>query len=260
MSRLLAFSLWAGICLAQPRAAQKAEASAPAAVDQALRARVNQFYQLQVDGKFRQAEALIAEDTKDYYYSGSKPKYLSFQIMGVAYSEDFTRAKVSVMGEQYVMAPGFTAQPFKFTFPSTWKLEDGQWCWYVDSDTRRMTAVGKGKEPTTTVPAGTGHLPAIPTEADMAFIFTQVKADRTAVSLKPGESAQVTITNTAQGPMSLSLQGAAAGVDVRLDRPNLSAGEKAVLNLEAREGAQSGRLAIHVEQTGQEIPIQVTIQ
>src|SRR5450432_1431595 len=52
----------------------------PAGVDQALRARITEFYQLHVKGDFRHAEAFVAEDTREFYYSHNKPQYLSFEI------------------------------------------------------------------------------------------------------------------------------------------------------------------------------------
>jgi hypothetical protein len=42
----------------------------PREVDQALR--ISEFYQDHVGGKFRQAEALVAAETKDSFY-GAKP-------------------------------------------------------------------------------------------------------------------------------------------------------------------------------------------
>ena len=44
----------------------------PPEVDQALSARIGEFYQDQVGGKFRQAETLVAEETKEYFYSASQ--------------------------------------------------------------------------------------------------------------------------------------------------------------------------------------------
>jgi hypothetical protein len=46
--------------------------SASPEVDPARSARIGEFYQEQVGGKFRQAEALVAEETKDYFYSPSQ--------------------------------------------------------------------------------------------------------------------------------------------------------------------------------------------
>ena len=228
----------------------------PADVDRALRARISEFYQDHVDGKFRQADALVAEDTKEFYFASNKPKYLSFEIQRIDYSEGFTRAKATILCEQYVMMPGFTDKPLKVPTPSTWKLVDGQWYWYVDQSALRQSPFGV-MQPGTGPSSG---LPAVPTGKDLDFIFTQVKADKSVVSLKPGVEEQVTLTNSARGQVSLELTGKLTGVEVKLDRMNLGHGEKAILTLRAGKDAQPGVLSLRVEQTNQVIPIQVKIE
>jgi hypothetical protein len=233
----------------------------PADVDRALRARITEFYQDHIDGKFRQAEALVAEDTKDYFYNSNKPKYLSFEIQGIEYSEEFTRAKANVMVEQYLMIAGYD-KPLKLASPSTWKLVDGQWFWYVDQTSVRETPFGKVKPgPTSSPGSATPSLPqSIPTIKDLSFIFTQVKADKTAVTLKSDETEQVTITNTAQGNMNLALMVVPPGIDAKLDKTNLGAGEKAVLTLRAGKSARPGVVSLRVEQTNQIISIEAGVQ
>src|SRR5262252_4422911 len=111
MFRSIALCVCAASCLAQSPA--DLFNRPPADVDKALRVRITEFYQDHVDGKFRQAEALVAEDTKDFFYSANKPKYLSFEIQRIDYSDGFTRAKATVLCEQYVLMPGFTDKPLK---------------------------------------------------------------------------------------------------------------------------------------------------
>ena len=261
MVRFAYLFLCAGAALAQTPSAPASPA--PASVEQALRARINEFYQDQVDKKYRQAEALVADDTKDFYYAASKGRYLSFGIESIDYSNDFTRAKVVVQAEMYIMQPGFAGRPIKWPVRSTWKVVDGQWYWYVDQDALATTPFGK-RQPTAGNPptpqSGSSQSITIPTAEQMQFIFALMKADKQAVTLKPGESAQVTLTNTAPGLMNLSLQNPLPGVDAKLDTLELKAGAKAVLNIEAHEGAQPGKLTLQVEQTNQVIPIQVNIQ
>ena len=259
MFRCVAFLLWGGVCLAQTPA--DLFNKPPAGVDEALRARIKAFYQAHVDGKPRQAEKLVAEDTKDFFYNGNKPKYLNFEIQRIDYSEGFTRAKATVLCEQYVMIPGFTDKPMKVPTPSTWKLVDGEWYWYIDPDSLNETPFGKMKAG----PGDSSGPRSLPNAQDMNTIFRQVtegqvKVDTKAVNLKAGETGTVTITNTAQGQMSLALTGALAGVDVKLDRVQLGAGEKATMTLRASAGAKPGVLSLRVEQTNQVIPIQVAIQ
>ncbi len=230
----------------------------PADVDEALRARITEFFDLHVKGEFRKAEALVAEDTQDLYYSSSKTKYVSFEIGRIDYSEDFTRAKATVLCEQYIMLPGFMGKPIKIPIPSTWKLVDGTWYWYVDPESLRMTPFGK-MNPGTARESAPKTIPAIPTTVP-DYIYQQVKADKASVSLKVGESEQVTVTNSAPGTMNISVTGSLPGVEVKLDRTVLNTGEKAVLTFQASNEAQSGVLSIQVEQTNQVIPIQVAIK
>jgi hypothetical protein len=254
MFRLFALSVCSVACFAQTPA--DLFNRPPADVDKALRARITEFYQDHVDGKFRQAESLVAEDTKDFFYSGNKPKYLSFEITRIDYSEGYTRAKAILLCEQFVLMPGFTDKPLKVPTPSTWKLVDGQWYWYIDPEQLNQTPFGKMK-------AGSGSAPGkpvIPKPEEMNFIFNLVKADKAAVSLAAGGTEQVTISNTAQGPMSLSLSGAPDGVEVKLDHVDLNAGEKAVLSLRAGTDAKPGVLIVRVDQTNQVIPISISIK
>ena len=230
----------------------------PADVDEALRARITEFFDLHVKGEFRKAEALVAEDTQDLYYSSSKTKYVSFEIGRIDYSENFTRAKATVLCEQYIMLPGFLGKPMKIPIPSTWKLVDGTWYWYVDPESLRMTPFGK-MNPGTARESAPKTIPAIPTTVP-DYIYEQVKADKASVSLKVGESEQVTVTNSAPGTMNISVTGSLPGVEVKLDRTVLNTGEKAVLTFQASNEAQSGVLSIQVEQTNQVIPIQVAIK
>ena len=230
----------------------------PADVDEALRARITEFFDLHVKGEFRKAEALVAEDTQDLYYSSSKTKYVSFEIGRIDYSENFTRAKATVLCEQFIMLPGFLGKPMKIPMPSTWKLVDGTWYWYVDPESLRMTPFGK-MNPGTARESAPKTIPAIPTTVP-DYIYEQVKADKASVSLKVGESEQVTVTNSAPGTMNISVTGSLPGVEVKLDRTVLNTGEKAVLTFQASNEAQSGVLSIQVEQTNQVIPIQVAIK
>jgi hypothetical protein len=231
----------------------------PADVDQALRARITEFYDLHVKGEFRKAEAWVAEDTKDIYYNSNKTKYISFEIGRIDYSDNFTRAKATVVCQQYIALPGFIGTPMKIPIPSTWKLVDGTWYWYVDPESLRVTPFGKMNPGPPSESGSSSSIPAIPTTVP-DFIYKQVKADKASVTLKAGESGQVTITNGAPGPMNISLTGSVPGVEVKLDRTILNAGEKAVLTIQAGNDAKPGVLSIQVEQTNQVIPIQVAIK
>ena len=257
MHRFALLALCAAFAFAQPNDPFKPKP--PADVDAALRARLQEFFDLHVKGQFRKAEELVAEDTKDYFYSHNKPKYIACEFSRIDYSDNFTKANALMLCEQYIMVPGFTDHPMKVPTPSTWKLENGKWYWYVDEDAIRMTPAGKmtaGPFPTRGAPAPPAP-GSVPITAD--FVFKQIQLDKDAVSLKAGESAEVTISNAAPGPMAVLLPKALPGVEAKLDKSIIPASGKAVLTLHAAKGAKSGVLNVQVELSGQLLPVQVTI-
>ena len=52
----------------------------PRQAESALRARVTEFLQYHVDGNFRKAYDMVAEDTKDEYFNSGKAQLESFKI------------------------------------------------------------------------------------------------------------------------------------------------------------------------------------
>jgi hypothetical protein len=223
----------------------------PADVDQALRARIQAFFQYHVTGEYRKAEAIVAEDTRDYFYDHNKPKYLSVEISKIEYYDNFTKAKAIVLCEQRINAPGFGNRAFKVPTPSTWKLENGQWWWWVEPDKIGLTPFGKMTPgPEVGNPPAIGPSAAnIPTTAD--FLFDQVKLDKKALAVPPGRSEVITILNTAPGLMTIKVVQAPLGIDAKLSKGNLNSGEKATLTVSAGKEPHSGDVHLQVEQTGQ---------
>ncbi len=232
----------------------------PAEVDQALRARIHEFFDLQVKGLPRQAEELVAADTRDYYYKNEKPKYISCETTRIDYSGNFTKASAVVTCERYIMMPGFSNHPMKVPGTNTWKLENGQWYWYVDQDALLNTPFGRMKPGAFPSDGATPPMPSIdniPTTGD--FLMTQVKMDPQSVQLKAGETAQVTITNGAPGPVDLVVMGKLPGIEAKLDQAKLKSGATATLTVRAAKAAKSGVLTVQVEQTTQTLPLPIKI-
>jgi len=162
MLRLSTLVLFAAVLQAQP-AKNSADSPAPPEVDQALRARVTAFLNYHITGEFRKAEALVAEDTKDDFYIRAKPRYMGCKgIARIRYSENYTKAYVTAVCVMPVLiqptdnelqddgTPYVPTGPPTVPIPSTWKLENGQWCWYIDKEMDRKTPFG------TLPPAPTG--------------------------------------------------------------------------------------------------------
>ena len=100
-------------------------------------------------------------------------------------------------------------------------------------------------------------LASIPTSAD--FLYKLIRLDKPAVSLRAGESAEVTIASGAPGPVVLSVPAALPGLEATLDKSTLPGGGKATLTLRAAKGAKSGVLNVQVEPTMQVLPVRITI-
>ena len=60
---------------------------APPPIDEALRARVIQFYQAYTSGKFREAYPLVADDSQDAFFALSKETVKSCDILRIKYSD-----------------------------------------------------------------------------------------------------------------------------------------------------------------------------
>ena len=234
----------------------------PADVDKALRARITEFYGYHISGEFRKAEALVAEDTKDFYYSANKPSYTKCEIRSVKYAADFEQAKAIVLCGMILLLPGFTDKPLDVPIGSTWKLEGGKWMWYISQEARRASPFGQMTPGPASKPgqAPPGGLPPMPQTAEEFGLYSLVKPDKTEVTVIHGSGAEVTITNNAPGVMHLQVTGKIQGIEGGLDKSTLNANEKAVLTILADPAAVSGTLQVVVSPIQQVIPIHVTVK
>jgi len=229
-----------------------------AAAEAALRARAEQFFQLQVDKKYRQAEALVAEDSKDAYYDDKKFSIKSFTIEKVELLDGNAKARVTIKAKVTVLLPA--QAPIEIEAPSTsqWKLDNGQWAYYVEQGVVE-TPFGK-LDPRKSVPAippldKSGKAP------DRAALQALVKVDRNSVVLTSEEPTQtVTVSNDLPGAIDLVLAGnQIEGVSADLQAKHLEAGEKTTLKLSAKDGgSHAGVVSILVAPLNTQLDIQVT--
>jgi hypothetical protein len=237
---------------------------APPEVDEALRARVKQFYQAHVDGKFRIADQVVAEESKDFFFTMAKTKYNGFDIVKINYYQDFTRADVVVAtkGTWY-----FRGEKMPVTMPitSTWKLLDGQWFWYIVPTTEADTPFGKmhfdsgkAREPVAALPAD----PKVLAEQ----ILNAVKVEQTDIQLSSYEprSIDVPIRNGVSGPVTLKVEfdNGFAGLSARLAQDKVPGGGSTKVTFACtprdKQPKPTVTARIHVEPTGQVIPIRIT--
>jgi hypothetical protein len=117
------------ILLAPFALAQAPSTPAPPEVDKALRARVTEFLQYHFDGNFRKAYDMVAEDTRDAYFTMGKVQIRGFKIGDVSYSDNFTKAEIKTTMDRTVTVAG-VEMPVSMPSTLTWKVENGKWVWY----------------------------------------------------------------------------------------------------------------------------------
>ena len=103
---------------------------APPHIDEALKARIDTFYNLHMEGKFRQADAIVHEDSKDIFFEAEKVRMRGFKLVTINYEDDFNRAKVVVDLDTEFYFVGFGKMDVHRPLTSTWKRDSGgSWWW-----------------------------------------------------------------------------------------------------------------------------------
>src|ERR1700733_3769132 len=100
-----------------------------AEVDQALRARANEFFQYFVVGQYRKAYSLVAEEAQDEFFGSPKAELKEFKIDNIKYNDEFTEAIVNLMVKRVWKFQGQEMVP-EVPMSTTWKVEHGKWGGY----------------------------------------------------------------------------------------------------------------------------------
>jgi len=217
----------------------------PPEVDQALRARVNEFFQYHVDGNFRKAYELVAEDTKDYYFATQKVQFKSFTVDSVKFNDDFSNAEVDLTGKR-IWKPRADFPETLITVPmkTMWKIENGKWVWYdhESQNNKWITAMGPSD---TAALQKKGADPSSPPDMSPAAIQARAAAilaqpqqpplDKTELVLpldKPS-SQQIVFHNSQEGAVKVYVDASAkpAGFTAELDGSDVNGGKDAVIKI-----------------------------
>lgn len=210
-------------------------------VDQALRSRVAEFFQDFVGGQYRKALDLVAEDTKDEYFSSAKAELKTFQIDTVKYDDSLADAVVTLTVKQ-IMRVQFEEIPVDVPMTTNWKIENGKWMFYhkPQSGTAWLTPMGPSNVDVVKRNAdGTLNIPKKLDQdtliAAAQKIFQQSSVDKNQVTLAAGKtsSEKVVFHNGAQGAVSLELSGAPKlpGFSAKLDKTTVNFGEDAAVQI-----------------------------
>ena len=197
---------------------------APPEVDEALRSRVTAFYQAHIDGHYRDALKVVAEDAIDDFLGGSRDSYRACEVSKINYAENFTKATVTTACKGEYRWHGRN-MPVTIPTLSTWKQVNGEWFWYhIKSD---VTATPWGLSRSTPEnSSGPPQMPSIPPDPTSAAekILRMVSIDKTELQLKGYEASkgEVRVTNNMPGSVTVSVDKMPfAGASVKIDHPQL---------------------------------------
>lgn len=236
---LLAFL---GIVCGWAQAPSDLFAKAPPAVDEALRERATKFYQAHVDGKFRVADQFVAEDSKDAFYEAEKRRCRSFKVASIVYRDEFTKASLVIECDTEVLIPPKGLMSVRMPLGSTWRVENGQWVWYLVKEISRSSPFGEMKP-------GAGSASgsfAMPTGPSVEQLQSAVQASQKKIKFdvdKAGEGT-VDITNSFPGGVKLEMTPMFAhDLQVTLDKTELKDGETARLYVKYNPDKKHMRVA-----------------
>jgi hypothetical protein len=210
---------------------------APPPIDEALRARVDQYYQAFIAGKFKDAYLLVADDSQDAFFGASKAQYKSCETIKIRYSDNFTKATVV---ESCKADWRFEGRVALTTFPvaSTWKIVDGKWFWFYVKPTQMPFPFSPtGFIPVPSADAPPKDAPVIPDDLKGAArsILAKVSVDKQTVHLRPDESSQdvIHVHNAMPGVIKLQLDPLAMpGLKITLAKTELAANEETTVSFE----------------------------
>jgi len=233
---------------------------AAAKAENALRARAQEFFQLQVDKKYRQGEAMVAEESKDAYYNGSKYNIKNFTVQKVELLDNNTRAKVIILAKVTMVMPEAGAFDFDAPTTSVWKIEKGQWVLYIDPAPESQTPFGTLKPSQNNGSAAPPNV--FPKAPPVSALRELVTIDRTSLALTAGAPPEtVAISNNLPGGVDLEAQSdPISGLSWELEKKHLDGGEKTSIRFQAKgDGKRKGVVHLLVSPTGAKLDILVTI-
>jgi hypothetical protein len=247
---------------------------APPPVDEALRARIDQYYHAFVAGKFKDAYLLVADDSQDAFLKADKDQYKACETIKIRYSDNFTKAIVveNCKGEWKWHG---TVTPTSFPLTTNWEVADGKWYWrYV-----RPTMVASPFSPTGFVPVppeatakNDSGMPANIVGAAEG-ILSKIGVDKRTVHLRSSETSQdvVHVRNDMPGTVTLKMEDFnIAGLKITVGKTQLQAHEETTILFEwrlddpailcpdcAKRSTGTTTLHLHISPTGQAFPIDV---
>ena len=204
--------------------------------EEAVRAQAKRYYDLLIAGKPRATEELVCEASRDAYYGRVKRKPIGAEVGSVELAPDLKSAKVAVLVED-AYAIGLEKKVMRMPIPTDWKLENGQWCYYIPTDASGVNTpfgnmhLGAGASgPPGTAP---GIRPVKP--EDLGAMAGKVNYSKQGFQLRNDADGrdEVVISNGMPGVIGLDFTCPAVdGLVCKLDKKNVSQGGDARFSVE----------------------------
>ncbi len=82
---------------------------------------------------------MVVEESRDKWFSSEKPRYGSFEIIKIEIDKSGSMAMISGMVETALKVRG-ASYPAKIPYKASWKVEDGEWRYYLDPNAAEVKA------------------------------------------------------------------------------------------------------------------------
>jgi len=242
---------------------------APEGVEEALRARVTEFFNLQMEGKFRAAEGCVCDDTKDYFYGLKKKTPRGFDLDKVEFGEDFATANVLVsIGADIPTINGIMRMVAPMA--TQWRLEKDQWCFFAPAKQQTTIRTPFGEVSETyksgnTQPQAMNQSMIRPVTVSDLQKAVSVSADKVIFDATKPAAAEIELTNSLPGTVQVATQGTLPpGVKVKISPEQLKSKEVAKARFEFTPGQsfpdENYAVQFLVEPTRQKFLIKVVFE
>ena len=203
--RMLALAL-APVCLLGQAAPPAALPAAQKEAEAAIRERAKRFYDLLIAGKARATEEFVCEASKDAYYDSPKTHPLSAEVLGAHLLPDGKMARVLTMLEdEFPLPMGTRKKVMKRSIPSDWKLDNGQWCYYLEPPAPKQAEAASLPPGAPPAPSSPGQPPPGVNVADLPKLSNAVTSSRHDFRLRDNADGkdEIVVTNGINGPVRL---------------------------------------------------------
>ena len=173
----------------------------------------------------------------------ANPKWRASRSQKVEFLPGGKNARVSILANVTVLMMGAGVQKFEAPSLSSWKLQNGKWCWYFDKELHSQTPFGKAKPTSGESGSASGAFTGFPAGSPKAEDFSKgIQVDKSEIVLVPGgPEIELTISNSLPNTVQVSMAKRStpiAGLVVTPASVEIKNGGRGILKFSAEKGAR----------------------